>query len=505
MKKTTIIVMIVTIIAKIFGFLRDTLITTMFGVGSVSDAFTFAYSLPSMVFTVITATLVTGFIPMYSRVLREGKERANTFANNVFNILNLLAFVVGILFLLAPEFLVSVAATGFRNNPETLALATTFVRLMSFSIVGMAIAQIGTGYLNVHQSFIIPNLIAIPGNIIILICTVLAARTGQTWILGVGALSSYIFQGLIIFMQMRKVGFKYKPFIDFNDEHLKTMVTLSIPLLISALISTGNDMFTRSYATSIYDEGAFTYITYASRLQSFVLGLFVNGILSVAYPTITTAVVEKKQDRLIHSINDAILMLSLFVFPAMVGMLLMSEDIVRFVYATNDMFTDQNVQMLATILIGYVVGIFFVAIRDLFSRIHYAFQDMKKPLIGSVIYIVFNITGCIILGSIFGLSGLALATSIASFISMLFLIWNAKTNLGILNLKPIRSDFSKILIASGLMGVTVYFVNPLLQSQIGSQRIAVLGSIIAAVVVYLVAVLALRVQVVWQILKRKSS
>ena len=86
MRKTTIVVMIVTVLAKLFGFLRDKLITHFFGFGIVSDAFNLSYGISSLLLTVIVAALVTGFIPMYTRIRNEDPEEASYFVNNIFNI-----------------------------------------------------------------------------------------------------------------------------------------------------------------------------------------------------------------------------------------------------------------------------------------------------------------------------------------------------------------------------------------------------------------------------------
>ena len=125
MKKTTIVVMIVTIIAKLFGFARDRIISYFFGVGVVSDAFMLAFGVPSLVLTVVAAAFVTGFIPMYTRVKQESEEEANDFVNNIFNIMISFALVLGIFMFLFPNVMVKIAAVGF--DQETNALPLFFV------------------------------------------------------------------------------------------------------------------------------------------------------------------------------------------------------------------------------------------------------------------------------------------------------------------------------------------------------------------------------------------
>lgn len=501
MKRTTIIVMIITIIAKVFGFVRDKVVGYMFGPGAISDAFTMSYSIPSTIFTVVTAALVTGFIPMYSRVLNEDKEHADRFVSNIFNILVLLAFVLGIAMAIVPGVFVKFAASGF--DEETFTIATQFVRIISFTVIAIAITQLGTGYLNVNQSFVIPNLLPIPGNIIIIASTFFAAKTGMTWLMGVGMLSGYIVQGSLMFFFMKKHGFKNRLLFDFKDEYLIKMVKLAVPLILSTMVITLNDTLMKSYGTTIADSGSYSYLSWSARLMGFATGIFVTGTLSVAYPTIANAASKNDVKKVVSSMNDAILLITLFILPASVGFLFLSYEIVSFVYGGGKVGPEELI-ILSDVFKGYAIALMAFGLKDLFTRIHYAYQDMKTPLRSNILYAVVNIAAYLTLGRILGLPGLTYAYAIANLVSVVFLFNSLLGRFKNLHMSTIVRDLAKIAIASALMGVSILVLNPVL-SGIFSARLSLVVMISIAVGVYGLAILLLRVDAVMSILKLKTK
>ncbi|NLC41885.1 MAG: murein biosynthesis integral membrane protein MurJ, partial [Erysipelothrix sp.] len=88
MKKASIFIMILSILSKLLGFVRETVLAAFIGAGDVSDAFVYSLSLPTTFFSVVIAAFVTGLIPMYTRVENdEGSDRAMRFLNNTLNIM----------------------------------------------------------------------------------------------------------------------------------------------------------------------------------------------------------------------------------------------------------------------------------------------------------------------------------------------------------------------------------------------------------------------------------
>ena len=87
-----------TMISRVFGFLRDILIAGTLGAGPTADAFFVAFRLPNLFRSLFAEGAFTAaFVPIFAGILEgEGKARAAAFAQQAFSVLLwiLLAFVV---------------------------------------------------------------------------------------------------------------------------------------------------------------------------------------------------------------------------------------------------------------------------------------------------------------------------------------------------------------------------------------------------------------------------
>ena len=84
MTKATIQVMIITIISKFFGFVREMVLSYVYGAWATTDAYLVSQSIPVVVFSFVSAAIATGFILMYSRIYQErGREAADLYTSNL--------------------------------------------------------------------------------------------------------------------------------------------------------------------------------------------------------------------------------------------------------------------------------------------------------------------------------------------------------------------------------------------------------------------------------------
>ena len=161
MKKAALLVMIITIVSKILGFGREIVLSYVYGASSITDAYLISQTIPLVIFSFISAGVATGFIPMYSRIRKEdGQCSANQFTSNLSNILLLLASIIIVIVLVFTQPIVKLFASGFTG--ETLELAVNFTRITIFGVYFTAALNIFTGYLRVHENYILPALIAYP-------------------------------------------------------------------------------------------------------------------------------------------------------------------------------------------------------------------------------------------------------------------------------------------------------------------------------------------------------
>lgn len=495
MKKTAVLVMFITVFSKLLGFIRDVVLTGVIGINATSDAFQTAVSIPSTVLTVVGAAFVSGIIPMLSRISKEDPERGDRFTSNVMNIMLVFSAILAVFMFVVPELAAKMVNWGMKG--EALQIASGFVRIIAFGVFAVSIVQLGAGYLNVMKSFLIPAFVGIPANIIIIASIALVGKTGNRNIMAFGQMIALLLQGAIILLTMKKVGFSYRPIIDLKDEDLRMMVRLAMPLVISSFMGQMNGMIMKGYATKIHgSDGGYTYMANADKLIAFVQGIFTTSILAVTYPTISAAVASNDQKQVHKSINESILMLAVFIIPAMVGFLTLSKEIVSFVYLRGKV-TPADIAILAPIFFFNSLVLFSHAMRELFYRISYAYRDMISPVINTAIFSVTFVVLMLIFSNIFKrwdmpLAGLTLAFSTATTITI-FPMWRSlQKHLHDTRIKLIIPDFMKIVISSIVMGIVVLVSKRF----VPAGKLALFVGIGLGVISYAITLFALKTQFV---------
>ena len=116
-----------TIISRILGYIRDILIAIFLGSGPLADAFFVAFRIPNTFRRLFSeGTFNAAFVPSYSSELIKGKDKAQNFANEIFNLLLIiLFFIVVIIEILMPGF-VYIIAPGFD---ETISIFPALLEL----------------------------------------------------------------------------------------------------------------------------------------------------------------------------------------------------------------------------------------------------------------------------------------------------------------------------------------------------------------------------------------
>ena len=76
------------LLSRVLGYIRDFFIAIYLGSGPLADAFFVAFRIPNTFRRLFSeGTFNAAFVPSYSSELNKGKKSAESFANNIFNIL----------------------------------------------------------------------------------------------------------------------------------------------------------------------------------------------------------------------------------------------------------------------------------------------------------------------------------------------------------------------------------------------------------------------------------
>ncbi len=449
MKKTAILLMLITILSKIFGFLRDITLSYFYGASGISDAYLIAITIPTVIFTFIGIGISTGYIPMYSKIeKRDGTKTANIYTNNLINILIVLSAIITLFGLLFTEQTVKLFAPGFEE--EIFKLAVQFTRISLFGIFFTALVYVFSGFLQLKGNYVIPAFIGFPLNIFTILFTVLSAK-GNVLLLAVGSLIAAASQLLLLIPFAYKKGYIYKPVLNLKDENIKKMAYIALPVIIGVSVNQINILVDRTFASQI-TVGGISALNYAERLNDFVQGIFVLPIVTVMYPMISKMAAENNIAGLKKSVSEAISGINLLVIPAAFGAMLFAEPVVELLFGRGA-FDAQAVTVTSCALFFYSIGMIGYGLREVLSRAFYSLHDTKTPMINAAVAMGMNIILNIILSKFLGVGGLALATSISAIFCTILLFISLRKKIGPFGMRSIMISFFKIISASVVTGL----------------------------------------------------
>ncbi len=465
MRRTAIVLMLITIFSKIFGFVRDITLSYFYGASNVSDAYLISQVIPFVVFSFIGTGITTGYIPMYSRIEQdEGVIEGNRYTNNLVNILIVLCTFIIIAGLIFTNQIVRIFASGFEG--ETLALAVRFTKISLYGVCFTGIIYVFTGYLQIKGNYVIPALVGIPMNFFVIL-SIFASSTSNVLVLAIGSLIATIAQLMLLIPYVYRKGYRYKLVFDINDKHIRNMAYIALPVIIGVSVNQINILVDRTIASQIV-VGGISALNYANRLNEFIQGIFVLSISTSIYPMISRMAADNNMKDFKRYLSESINGINLLVIPSTIGAMIFSEQIITLLFRRGA-FDRHAVVLTSQALFFIAVGILGFGLREILSRAFYALQDTKTPMINAAIALIMNIVLNIILSKFLGIGGLALATSISALFCTGLLFVSLRKKIGSFGIKNIAVSFLKILCASLLMGAMAKLVYNTLFGRIPSS------------------------------------
>ena len=492
--RATVLLMIVTIVSKILGLFRDSVLASAYGTGKYAAVYSTANSISTILFAVIGTALATSLIPLYNKLASEDStERAMGFLNSVVNLVVIVCLSIAGLGIIFAGPLVKVFAPGYQGDVYTLCVQYTRILLPSIVFVGLA--NIFTSYLQIKKRYVIPGFIGMPYSIIIIVSIYLSLKTSPM-VLVIGTLIAISAKALFQLPFVYKEGYRYRPKINLKDPVMKDMMILILPVVIGVGANQINSIVDKSLASLLGTEVVASF-SYAIKLYEFVQALFITSILAVIYPRLSSMIVSDRMDSFLNSLKKTMNVIIVALVPIIVGCIVLSRQIVEVLFQRNA-FTSKDTTMTASILWIYVIGILAFALRDVLTRGFYSMEDSKTPMINSIISIVFNISLNPILVKPLGYKGLAIATAVSAYIGLLLFNRSMRKKIEGYSSRDNYIVFVKSLFAALIMGLGVKLVYGIVASSLVGgllfKLIALASAVGVGVIVYALIMHFLRVE-----------
>src|SRR6185436_11855453 len=217
--KSASIISTLTLISRVFGYIRDSRIAFLLGAGTAADAYVAAYRIPNLLRRLVGEGAVSAaFIPVFSRYLAENKEDdAWEFANTMLTVITIFLTAVTIAGILLSPLIVRLFASGFGATPGKLELTATLNRIMFPYIFMISVSALSMGILNSFHRFGAPAFAPVLLNLTMVVFSFFGSLFGDiTRTLAVGVVVGGVLQLAIQIPALLQTGWKIRLKIDFS-------------------------------------------------------------------------------------------------------------------------------------------------------------------------------------------------------------------------------------------------------------------------------------------------
>jgi putative peptidoglycan lipid II flippase len=445
--KSAAIVTIITILSKIFGFFRDTLIAAKFGATFVTDAYMTSLLVPNLLYNLFGLALTTTFIPLLSESkIKNGKDDMFNFANSILNLLLIISMFLFILGINFPDKIVRVLAPKFSG--ETFNLTVLLSRIAIINVIFMCLNSVFMAILQSLDDFFAPALTGMIMDVPIILYLLFLKNYNVIGLTAVTVLGC----GLQLIVQIPwliKNGYRYHFKIDLKDKRIKRIITLIGPVILGTGVNQISNLVDRIMASGL-TSGNISALSFASRISSILYYIFASAIVMVIYPTLSRNTFDEDYTNFKRYISKGINDINIFMIPSSIAVMVLRTPIVTVLFK-HGIFDEKSVSLTASALLYLSIGMLFLGIADLLNRAFYALQDTKTPMKNAAIGLCVNIILDIVTVNYMGIRGLALATSASIIVSTILLLVDLRKKVGNIGGKDIVINACKILLSTIVM------------------------------------------------------
>ena len=447
-----------TLISRILGYLRDLLIAIYLGSGPIADAFFVAYRIPNTFRRLFSeGSFNAAFVPSYSSEIILGKNRAEKFANKVFNLLLIsLLFIVLVIEIFMPIFIL-IIAPGFADNSDKLELTIALTRITFPFLLFVSLSSFFSAILNSYNKFAVASAAPIILNIFLILILIFQSYLNDNLVIYLSYAVTFAGIAQLVFLlffirkyYFPKISLKFK-----IDKKVKLFFNKLLPSIFSSGVTQINILVGTIIAS--FQASAVSYLYYADRIYQINLAISGIAIGTVLLPNLSKYIQSKNKNK-IDFIQNKALELSLFLsLPATIALLIASEEITSslFGYGSFDLLSVKKSSMA---LFYFALGLPAFSIIKIFSSFLFARHNTKIPFYFSVFSVIVNIIISIYFFNKIGFIIIPMATTISSWLNaLLLLVYLNNMNYFSIKLSLIKS-FLKIILSTGLTSFIFYYL-----------------------------------------------
>ena len=443
------VVVVLMLVSRVMGLIRDTLIGSNFGASMMTDAYFTSMTLTTGLFLGIGSAIATNTIPYVVRYRKQEKSPLP----RLFGAVGISALVLTLVYWFVAPLVVRGYAAGF--SAEGLATTLRMTRIILPSIFFVIMTYFFIGILQGNERFGMPAMVSIPFNLLFFLYLFRWALDFGVWGLAVVTTLGWGLQCLFVMTPViRHKLIRFGVFEKADAQLYRSYFGGLVPIVIVTLTHQLNIMIDNNQAT-FFQEGSASAIYYGNVLFKAIVTTTVYGITAVMFPKFNSKFIEDDRQGLYQSVINVLRSIVLLLIPMSVGLIVFGQQVIAMIFQRGsfDMADSMTTIMAFT---GYTSFMIAFGIMEVLNKAYYTMSNRRIPLMMTGLITVCNVVFSLLLSSRMGFFGIPLGTSLAYYTGALvsLLIFMRKDPTG--GWSRIFSTFWRSTAAALIMGGLVY-------------------------------------------------
>ncbi|MGH7317703.1 MAG: murein biosynthesis integral membrane protein MurJ, partial [Candidatus Rokuibacteriota bacterium] len=386
-------------------------------------------------------------------------------------------------------------APGWRTDTGLFQLAVTLTRALFPYLVFVGLAALAMGALNAHHRFFTAALGPAVLNLAMIAAVVgLASRlTTPIMALAIGVLVGGLGQLLVQLPELRRLGVPLRPSWEWRHPAVMRIARRLWPAVF-ALAAVQITVVVNTLLASLLPAGTVSYLYYADRVMEFPLGVFGIALATAALPSMSAQAARRELPALRATLEFALRLSAFVAVPATVGLLLLGGPIVQMLFQRGE-FSASDAALTAQALAGYAVGLPAFSATRIAAQTLYALGDTRTPVLVGFVAVAVNVGLALLLMWPLRHTGLALASSLSSYVNLIGLCWLLRRRLGGPRGAEMWGSLGRTFAASAMLALWCAWMSGLLPAApepLGPGLMRMLVALAGGVAVYVASTALMR-------------
>lgn len=403
--QATIILGLFAVASGVLGYVRESLVASIFGPSARLDAYLAAFLVPTLIFNILNAILPFIFINLFNRArVEDGETEAWAFAMTVFKWLavGLLATTLACVVFSGP--LLRMVAMGF--SAENLALARGFLYILAPTIFFSGLFVYATAILQAYKHFVWPAVLSLALNVFTIAAILVWGRKIGIWSLAWGVMSGFAFQFLVVAGVLWRHRIRERPAQAARAIQRTEWLHFILPVILLFVLDQMNLLLVRNLA-SFLGEGSISMLYFSNIILQLIQLIVIIPVCKAFYPDATySAAGGDVQSIRVQFLTTARLFL-LVTLPIVFGIVILRTEIIQVLFERGK-FVHAYSHTTGELFYLFALALLPVGLENIMLMTFFTLRRVWSLIVINLIGIAVNLAVSILLIHRIGILGLAL-------------------------------------------------------------------------------------------------